>query len=181
MSREITFTVGVIAEKRAAASRWAAEYWIPVGVTLVPLDRAAGDVLLQDEQVTRYYMGATEMTCHAADMEAYVENFDSGAPAVYVVLRQDIEEAGPLPWYVQCVTVSPHEAQDYEVGASDLVERVAMPPEIEEGVRAFMAEHYKPQEFRKRKRNEVRPEEQLFGKEPIFSVRPRRPEDETDG
>jgi hypothetical protein len=181
VSREISFTVGVIAEKRAAASRWAADYWIPVGVTLAPIDRAAGDILLQDERVTRYFMGSAEITCYAADMEAYVENFDSGVPALYVVLRRDAEDAGPLPWYVQCVTVSPHEAQDYEVGASDLVERVAMPPEIEEPVRAFMAEHYRPQEFRKRKRNEVRQEEQLFGKEPIFSKHPRRPEEEADG
>ncbi len=172
--------LGVIAERRKSVSKWAEDYWIPVGVMLAPAELEAGDVMVRTEGMTRYYMGRREMTCHAADMEAYIENFDSGAPALYVVLRQDLDGEGALPWYVQSVTASPHEAQDYEVGATDLVERVAMPPEIEAELRAFMARHYAPQEFRKRRRDSVRVEDHKFGKEPIF-LRRSRPVDEGDG
>lgn len=181
MSREMTIILGVIAEKRKSSSRWAQDYWIPVGVMLDPTDFKAGDVLLQDDRVTRYYMGHTDLTCYAADTEAYVENFDSGAPALYVVLRQDTDDETPLPWYLHSVTASPHAAQDHEVGAQDIVERIPMPPEIAAVLLGFLDEFHVDVKFRKRRRVDHDPEEQKFGKQPIFLDRKRPGGGDADG
>ena len=166
--------LGVIAEKRPSISRWATDYWIPVGVILAPVGLNAGDVLVQDEKMTRYYMGRFETTCYAADTEAYVENIDSGAPALYVVLRRDTEGTHPLPWFVHMVTVSPHEAQDCEVGSEDIIERLPMPPEIEDAVLEFLDAYHVERKFVKRQRDKLDVEEQKFGKQPVFLNRNRR-------
>ena len=174
MAREMTIMLGVIAEKRQSVSRWAKEYWIPVGVMLAPADLEPGDVLVSDDRMTRYYMGRFEMTCYAADTEAYVENFDSGNPAIYVVLRRDGEGELPLEWFVHLVTASPHEAQDCEVGSEDIIERLPMPPEVEEAMLDFLDAYHVEKKFVKRRRDKVDVQEQKFGKQPIFLDRRRR-------
>jgi hypothetical protein len=177
----MTIMLGVVAENRRSSSRWIEDYWIPVGVMLAAAGLKAGDVLVSDEQMTRYYMGRFEMTFYAADTEAYVENVESGAPALYVVLRRDSEGVHPLPWYVHDVTGSPHAAQDCEVGSEDLIERVPMPPEILAAVLEFLDAHHVEQKFVKRRRDRVDPEEQKFGKQPIFLDRTRRDGGGLDG
>ena len=174
MAREMTIMLGVIAEKRQSISRWAKDYWIPVGVMLAPADLEAGDLLVADDRMTRYYMGRFELTCYAADTEAYVENFDSGNPAVYVVLRRDTEGDQPLDWFVHMVTASPHEAQDCEVGSEDIIERLPMPPEVEEAMIDFLDAYHVEKKFVKRRRDKLDVQEQKFGKQPIFLDRRRR-------
>ena len=181
MARELTVVVGVIAEKRKPMSRWADEYWIPVGVMMPAGHLAEGDVMVSDEGVTRYYMGLCELTCHAAETEAYVHNFESAAPALYVVLRRDHEGAHPLPWFVQTVTASPYLAQDHEDSAEDIVERIVMPADIEAAIREFIDRYHKEEPFRKRKRGPAKPEKPAFGKEPIFLARKRKPGGGLDG
>jgi hypothetical protein len=181
LARELTIVVGVLAEKRKSASRWATDYWIPVGIMPAPKGFAEGDVVFKDETVTRYFMGVSELTCHAAETEAYVHNFNSRTPAIYVVLRQDTEGESKLPWFVHTVTASPYHAQDFEDCAEDIVERVAMPPEVAAAIREFTDAYHTEEEFRKRKRDRVKMEEQKFGKEPIFLERSRRPGGKLDG
>lgn len=173
MSREMTIRLGVIAERRQSVSRWAKDYWIPVGVMLAPADLRPGDVLVSDDRMTRYYMGRFEMVCHPADTDAYVENFDSGAPALYVVLRRDTEGRHPLDWFVHMVTASPHEAQDCEVGSEDIIERLPMPPEIEAAMIGFLDSYHVEKKFVKRRRDKLDVEAQKFGKQPIFLERDR--------
>lgn len=181
MTREMTIMLGVIAEQRPSVSRWAQDYWMPVGVMLAPANLKTGDVMLSDETVTRYFMGRTDLTCYAADTEAYVENFDSGLPALYVVLRRDSDNEHPLPWFVQSVTASPHQAQDYEVGSEDIIERVPMPPEIVEAIWEFLDAYHVETKFKKRRRDKLDLEEQKFGKEPIFLNRKRPTNGGLDG
>lgn len=174
MSREMTIMLGVVAERRRAVSRWIEDYWIPVGVMLAPAELREADVLVSDERMTRYYMGRYELTFYASDTEAYVENLESGAPALYVVLRRDGEGDHPLPWHVQSVTASPHAAQDYEVGSEDVIERIPMPPEVEQAIHEFLDAYHVEQKFVKRRRDRADPEEHRFGKQPIFLDRKRR-------
>ncbi len=174
MSREMTIMLGVVAERRQAVSRWIEDYWIPVGVMLAPADLREADVLVSDARMTRYYMGRFELTFYASDTEAYVENLESGAPALYVVLRRDGDGEHPLPWHVQSVTASPHAAQDYEVGSEDVIERIAMPPEVAQAIHEFLEAYHVEQTFVKRRRDRVDPEEHRFGKQPIFLKRGRR-------
>jgi Protein of unknown function (DUF3305) len=181
LARELTIIVGVLVEKRKSTSRWASDYWIPVGVMPAPSGLVPGDIVMQDEQTTRYFMGVSELTCHAAETEAYVHNFNSRTPALYVVLRQDSEGEHPLPWYVNDVTASPYLAQDYEDSAEDIVERVAMPLEISEAIIEFTNTYHVEEPFKKRRRDKLKQEDLKFGKEPIFMNRKRRPGDKLDG
>lgn len=181
MARELSIIVGVLAEKRKSASRWADDYWIPVGIMPAPKGHAAGDVLFSDDTVTRYFMGTAELNCHAAETEAYVHNFNSRTPALYVVLSADSENRHPLPWFVQSVTASPYHAQDFEDSAEDIVERVAMPPEIADAIREFTDTYHVDEPFKKRRRDKLKVEDQKFGKEPIFVDRTRAPGGKLDG
>ncbi len=165
--------VGVMAERRQAVSRWASEVWVPVGVTPVVGSFFPGDVIVSDDRMTRYFMGIAELTCHAAETEAYLHNFNSRSPALFVVLRRDTDKSHPLPWYVHLVTASPYQAQDHEDIGEDIVERVAMPPEIADAIGKFMALFHKEETFKKRRRDRVDVEAQKFGKEPIFLNRSR--------
>lgn len=181
MSRELTILVGVIAEKRKSVSRWATDYWIPVGVMPAVEGMVEGDVMYEEDGVTRYFMGVTDLTCHAAETEAYVHNFNSRTPALYVVLRKNEDGERTLPWFVHCVTASPYLAQDHEDSAVDMVERVAMPEEIETVIKEFLDVYHREEEFKKRKRDRVRVEDQKFGKEPIFLNRDRPDGGKLDG
>lgn len=168
MSRELKMTVGVLAERRKARSKWADDYWVPVAVIDGETLLEVGAVVVKDKDYTRYFMGRAEIYCHAADTEAYVHNLESAQPALFVVLRHDDEDVSPLPYIVHTVTFSPYEAQDYQDSAEEIVERVAIPPAIAIELMRFVNEHHVEQPFKKRKRSELPLEEQNFGQEPIF-------------
>ncbi len=166
MQREMKIGVGVLAEKRKAVSQWVDVIWRPVAVLIGETGFKPGTVVVHDSAFTRYFMGHADIECHAAETEAYVHNMESAEPALYVVLRAD--EDGPLPYCVHTVTASPYQAQDLEDAAEDIIERVAMPRAVLELLHDFVAEHHVEREFKKRKRREIRLEDQKFGKEPIF-------------
>lgn len=169
--REITFHLGVAAERRPAASRWADEVWRAVEVC-APLPLEPGAVMAREGATARVWLGAAPMRCHATDAEIFAENLAEGG-SVYVVLR---ERAGEPPVALHLVSASPHEAQDCEVGAEDLVERLPMPPDVAEALAGFVAQHHVPRPFKKRKRTPDDIEAHRFGQEPIFA-RKGRPHD----
>jgi len=173
VSRELIITVGVIAEKRKSTSQWADDYWIPTAVIDSHVHQQPGELMRQTDNASIYFMGFSEIYCHATETEAYVHNFESRVPAVYVVLRHDDEGEHPLPWYVHAVTVSPYEAQDYSDSSEDIIERVHMPVSIAEAVMNFTDLHHVDVPFKKRKRTDFKKEQQQFGKEPIFLERNR--------
>lgn len=173
MSRELRIHVGVMAEKRKSSSPWADDYWIPTAVIESHVNHHEGDILYETDELKRYFMGYSEIYCHAKETEAYIHNFESRIPAIYVVLRRDDENLHPLSWYVHAVTVSPYEAQDYSDSAEDIVERVAMPIGIAKLLTEFIDEHHVEEEFKKRKRRDFKQEKRQFGKEPIFLERNR--------
>ena len=173
-------TVGVLAERRKARSKWADDYWIPVAVVAGETALEPGAVVMKDKDFARYFLGHTEIYCHAADTEAYVHNLESAQPALFVVLRHDDEDVSPLPYIVHCVTFSPYEAQDYQDSAEEIVERVAIPPAIAIELIRFVNEHPVEHAFKKRKRAPAEPEEPQFGQEPIFLKGRQRNKDDTD-
>lgn len=173
MSRELRINVGVLVEKRKSSSQWADDYWIPTAVLEGTINHHEGDILYQSDALKRYFMGYSEIYCHAKETEAYIHNFESKVPAIYVILRRDDEDKHPLDWYVHAVTVSPYEAQDYSDSSEDIVERVSMSLDIAKEVMDFIDQHHVEEEFKKRKRNDFKKEIRQFGKEPIFLERGR--------
>lgn len=154
MKRTETLPMGVVIERREANNRWVDHEWLPVAVvpSAPALDPSGPWRKLTDgEGWVQYHAGTLEMEIHRTDVEAYLDNLNSPRPAVYVVLRKD--EDGDSEHEVKpfAVTVSPYEAQDYTDSGEEIVEGVPMPDAVQEWLRAFVASHPAPKEFRKRR------------------------------
>ena len=97
----------------------------------------------------------------------------TGAPLVYVVLRQGGDSGKPID--VAVVTASPYDAEVYGYDGSEIVGTVAMPEPLVELLAAFVAEHHVEEPFVKRQRQRHhREEEHKFGQEPIAELRQRK-------
>ncbi len=173
MKNELKINVAVIAEIRKASSHsnniWAEDYWMPSAVIFGSVNHEVGDVIRQTESATAYYMGRSEIYCHAKETESYIFNFESEVPAVYVILRRDEEDEHPLDYFVHAVTVSPYEAQDYADPAEDIIERVPMPTKLAVTLMDFIDHHHVDEPFKKRKRKNFKDEPLQFGKDPIYN------------
>ena len=108
-------------------------------------------------------IGDTDIVLHRKDTAGVALNL-TGDAVLYVVMRAD---EGGTP-RVHLVTASDYEAQDHTDAGEDEVERVPMPAAIREPIEAFLARHHVEEPFHKRKRKKDRPEDEKFGRQPIF-------------
>lgn len=167
VTREITFAVGIVVERRRATSRWIDWIWRPVAA-LEGVPSAEPFTCLSEEPdgTATYYMGSKEVTLYRKGTDGYSLNLSSGG-ALYVTLRRT--EAGPLPYFVHTVTASPYEAESLLTSGEEIVEPVPMPAPVRETVAAFCEANPYEEVFEKRQREpgkkKARPQ---FGKEPIF-------------
>lgn len=173
MSKSEHIPVTVLVERRKAVSRWADDVWKPVAV--VP-GRAEGPDWTEvpgREGVATFQAGSFDIDLHPTEAESYKHNLTMRNPSVLVVLMPD---DGEVPWRLHLVTLSPFEAESYLVAGDAIVEPVPIPEHVAMILSDFADRHYKPQEFKKRKRDKAAAEEkQAFGKEPIFAPQGRRP------
>jgi Protein of unknown function (DUF3305) len=169
MPREVSISVGVVVAKVKIDHKWADWSWRPVAVIpgAPPIDEWRE--IASGEGWTHYHCGTVPLTLYRSDTEAYRVALSDNPPRVYVVLRHDEEGDEDRPYFVETVTASPYEAQDFQDSAEDLVEAVPMPPGLIAWVQAFIDEHHVDKKFVKRRRDRVDPDAQKFGKEPIFS------------
>ncbi len=167
----LAIPVGVILTCKQPANAWAEPVWRASGVMLDIPPGPEWRELARGEGYVQYLTTRAQLELFRKETEAYIANIESSEPSLYMVLRE--RESGDPPVDVHVVTASPFEAQDYMDSSEETVERVSMPPPVLEMLEAFIAEHHVPEEFRKRKRDEVDLSEQKFGKEPIFVTRER--------
>lgn len=149
---EEAITVGVIVEKRKAASPWIDHLWVPVAV--MPGLPEAPPMTLIDRQgeVERYYLGAASLVVVSGDTANYRDNLTSGAPKLWVVMREVAEDQSVE---LHSVTADPAEGEGHTGAGSNLVDVVPMVPEIAAFLAAFVDEHHVEREFYKRKRDEA--------------------------
>lgn len=165
--RQADMTVGVLVEKRPAKSRWIDAVWRPVAVMAGEASAAPWTLLAEEADGTqRYWAGGHALTLYRSDTEAYLFNLGAD-PKVYVVLRPT-EEAGPVPYELHLVTLSPYEAQDHLDNDEDIVEALPLVPQIRAFLEGFVALQPEPPAFRKRVRDNAVKEREIFSKEPIF-------------
>ncbi len=163
--------IGVIVERRPIDHPWQDHEWRVVAVVpdppagLDPGSVAVGEWL--------YVAGIVALRLHTTDVEAYVENLTSPEVALYVVLRGVTAAGNEMPYVLDRVTANPYEAQYYIDDEEILVDKVAMPEAMIEWLEAYVAEHYREEPFRKRKRDSARIEAYTFGHEPIVELRKR--------
>ena len=161
MSPLATIAVGVIVERSKATSPWADFVWRPTAVLSGQPDTAVWTKLADDGGRATFYAGPASVELHRSETGNYRDNLASGAPSLWVVLR---ETGAEPPYSVFLVTADPAEGEGMTAAGNDLVEAVPMPESIREQVAAFVAEHHVEQEFFKRKRDRVDP--QSLGRRP---------------
>jgi Protein of unknown function (DUF3305) len=150
-----TVPVGVVVERTKAESRWIDFLWRPVAVLAGQPAAEPWTKLDGDGERTTFYAGPAVIQLHHTETASYRDNLATGAPALWVVLRETGSEP---PYGVFMVTADPAEGEAMTEAGNDLVESVPMVQEIRDLVAAFVAEHHVEQAFVKRKRDRANPD-----------------------
>jgi hypothetical protein len=147
--------VGVVVERRKAKSQWVDFTWRPVSILPGVPEAAPWTALDGNDQCVKFYAGAAEVELYRSETTGYRDNLATGAPLLWVVLRQTGTDP---PYTVAAVTADPGEGEAYTEGADDLVDTVPMPEPVQATIAGFVAEHHVEHEFVKRKRDRADPE-----------------------
>src|SRR5262245_22637552 len=148
--------VGVVVERRKAASGWVDFIWKPVSVLVGTPDAAPWTELgtTKDGGAT-FYAGAAEIALYRTETANYLSNLTSSAPSLWVALRPTGVEP---PYAIVAVTPDPAEGESFTQAGDDIVEPVPMPAAVRDVVAAFVAEHHVEQPFIKRERQRADPQ-----------------------
>jgi hypothetical protein len=160
--RPQTLAIDVIMERVPLANRWASERWQPAAVEIVapragapaPRDLVPGtcETMPADGSGNRWRCKGFELELHPTEAEGYFLNITAPEPRIFVMWRMfddgDMPPARPV-----LATLSYNEASRL-MDSSEQVDGAPMPPQVAEWMRAFVAEHYKPEPRKKRKRND---------------------------
>ena len=147
--------VGIVVERRRLENPWVDHAWLPVAALAGAPAAAPWTVLDESPEATRYYAGSFPVDLFSTDTGSYRDNLASGAPGLWVVLRDTGEPPGIK---VHKVTADPYEGETLTGPGSDIVEPVPMPAEVQERVAAFVAAHHVERVFVKRQRDRADPE-----------------------
>ena len=151
----ICIPVGVVVERRKAASPWADLVWRPVTVLPGLPDAIPWTPLAQDGDAVTYYAGPAEIALYRTEADNYRRNLESGAPAVWVALQATGAEP---PFEIAVVTADPAEGEALTEPGQAIVEAVAMPEAICDDIARFISDYPAAPPFSKRQRDRSDPE-----------------------
>lgn len=152
----LSIPVGVVVERRKAASQWTDFIWRAVGVLPGEPDMEAWTVLREQDDVTLFYVGSALVDLYRSETERYRENLASGTPSIWVVMSPS---EGEWPYAVTAATADAAEGESFTEAATNLVEPVPMPEIIRDAIDRFIAGHHvEREEFFKRRRGRADPE-----------------------
>jgi hypothetical protein len=147
--------VGVVVERHKAKSPWVDYLWRPVSVLPGAPEAAPWTPLDQSDDTATFFAGTATVALYRTETGNYIDNLNTGAPLLWVVLRAT--GAGP-PYEVVAVTADPAEGEAFTEAGNDLVETVPMPDDIRDAVETFVAAHHVERPFVKRQRDSHRAE-----------------------
>lgn len=170
-SKHILYGVRVIFERIEMQNVWQSHRWTVHD--LVPLKMEAGDgpppinrVRLERMRADTPEVGSralfsaeASLDLHRAEAEAYAENLASSEPAIYIVLRDNEAEddyGDDVDVHLAELSLSPYNIQDIEDCGEDQIEKLPLQGPIAEFVEAFVKNHFKPEPFKKRKRDKAK-------------------------
>jgi hypothetical protein len=146
--------VGVLVERRPAASPWIDHVWTPSAALPGAPEAQPWCVVREDGETVTYFAGAASVDLYRSETGHYRDNLASEKPMLWVVLRPTGVEP---PFDLLTVTADPAEGEGFAAG-DDLVETVPMPPSVYDAIAAFVAEHHVERTFFKRKRDRADPD-----------------------
>ena len=170
-NKHVLYAVRVIFERQDIQNVWQSHRWVVHD--LVPLELEAGDgmppindVTLQplrvetsDIETKALFSAEASLDLHRAEAEAYAENLASSEPAIYIVLRNnevDDDRGNDVDVHLAELSLSPYNIQDIEDCGEDQVEKLPLQGPIAKFVQEFVMIHFKPEPFKKRKRDKAR-------------------------
>jgi hypothetical protein len=142
--------VGVVVERRKAKSMWIDYLWRPVSVLAGNPSAVPWTPLGTEAETTLFYAGEAAIELHRTETTNYRDNLASGAPALWVALRPVASER---PYEILAVTADPAEGEAFTDAGNNLVEVVAMPPDVVTAVVQFILQHHVERPFVKRRRD----------------------------
>ena len=143
---KLTFAISVVMERIAINNRWQSEKWQLAGV--LPDDGSATEprILMEREGLLHKLYPGFELTVFRDEGEGYYLNVTAPAPKVFVTWR--VDEDG-VSIYPHLVTLSYNEAARW-MDAQENVESVAMPPDMQAALSAWVQENYQPPQKKQR-------------------------------
>ena len=170
-NKHVLYAVRVIFERQDIQNVWQSHRWVVHD--LVPLELEAGDgmppindVTLQPLRVETsgietkaLFSAEASLDLHRAEAEAYAENLASSEPAIYIVLRNnevDDDRGNDVDVHLAELSLSPYNIQDIEDCGEDQVEKLPLQGPIAAFLQEFVMIHFKPEPFKKRKRDKAR-------------------------
>jgi hypothetical protein len=154
MARE-AIEIGVVIERRKLKSPWAKYSWRPIAILPEAPAAAPWTKLEESPEAVRFYAGSSWLEFFSSETTGYRDNLGSGAPQLWVVLREVEEEPGIS---LLTVTADPAEGESLTEPGTDTVEQLAMPPTIAARLSQFVATHHVERAFVKRQRDRADPE-----------------------
>ncbi len=149
-SNTTTRFVSVILERRRRTHKqWSYTEWKATGV--VPAQADSGEyrtLIHSDKECDRYLCGPMPVCLYKDGGESYWTNLMGKQPSLFVVCRQDEDDADVEPFIVTF-------NYDEIIGSMEVDDQVfsfPIPDEMYDWVEEFVVTHYKPQEQKKRKR-----------------------------
>ena len=147
--------VGVVVERRKAASPWMDFIWSGIAVLPDEAEMTPWTVLREQEEATLFYARSAAIDLYRSETPRYRENLATGAPCLWIVLSPS---EGSWPYVVSAVTADPAEGEAFTEAGANVVEMVPMPEVVRDAIETFIAEHHVERQFVKRERIRADPE-----------------------
>jgi len=183
-NKHILIAVKIIFEKKLLNNKWQSHEWEIHDLVLMDMKSGDGyppinnveilplrnfDEERKKSNLKNYFFAEASIDLHRAEAEAYAENLQSSDPAIYIVLREgfyddEIEESfedDDIDVHLAEVSLSPYNIQDYEDSGEDIIKKVPLDGPISDLLEKFVEQHFKPEEFIKRKRDRARIDENI--------------------
>lgn len=168
----VRIPVGVVVERRKAASPWIDFTWRPVSVLPDEPDVAPWTPLRAGSEATSFYLGSATIDLYRSETARYRENLATGAPGVWVALSPG---EGEHPYTIATVTADPAEGEGFSETGCYLVEQVPMPDAVRETIERFIEGNLVEERFVKRQQKRADPEALAHRQPPSRAPRsPRR-------
>ena len=183
-NKHILIAVKIIFEKKLLNNQWQSHEWEIHDLVLMDMKSGNGYPPINNVEILplrsfaeeskkskliNYFFAEASIDLHRAEAEAYAENLQSSDPAIYIVLREgfcddEIEESfedDDIDVHLAEVSLSPYNIQDYEDSGEDIIKKVPLEGPISDLLEKFVEQHFKPEEFIKRKRDRARIDENI--------------------
>ncbi|NQV83394.1 MAG: DUF3305 domain-containing protein [Rhodospirillales bacterium] len=151
--------VGIVIERRKIDNPWQDYVFAPVAVIVGAPPMAVTDEwreLRRGDDWVHYHAGTLALELFVGETEGYRKNLSEDQPAIYIVLTpgEEADEPEVMPFLA---TACPYEAESYTEDTDQIVEGVAMPPEVLAWTLDFVERHHVDVEFKKRKKKAYDP------------------------